>query len=185
MPVNLATLARVPRQQGNVGAIPFTGFPHGLNTAIPAGQLRPTELSTSVNWKINKGGQLETRRPLVKYSTKATSGDIISMADVPIGTTTYKLLGDDDHKVYYLDGNLQATLIGTAEDDVEIIAYNGCAIILDGSYIKYLDGVTSIKIAYDGGSGSSGFQFDKTSESQDSTLKLGDGTNTSIGLKFS
>lgn len=164
------------------GMILLEGFPHGLNTAIPAFQLAPTEMAACVNWKVNARGQLETRRPVVQYTDTAV-GTIKSMAGVPIGSTTYKLFTDSDHKLYYLSG-LTPTLIGTLEGATEIIAYNEYAILLDESYIKYLDTDLTIKIAYDDGTGTSGYQFDNSADEDSGSFQLGDGTNTKVAQQF-
>jgi len=180
--------ARAPKRKRPGGVIPLAGFPHGLRTDVPAFQIQKTELAKCINYKFLKGGKLESRAPIIKYSNSATTSNatVKLFERVPIGGTNRDLLVDSNFKLYYLDGSLDPTSIGTLEGDAVILAYNGVAVILDGSYIKYLDGVgaANLKIAYDDGTGTSGYQFDNISGDEDSTVKLGDGTNTRIAYKF-
>lgn len=168
------------------GILKFDGFPHGLNTSVPALRIAKSEASALINYKIRKGGKLVTRSPVKLYSNSATTSNaaVETIAQANIGGTNYTLLVDENHVLYYLDGSLDPTTIGTLEGDAQILSYNGIAVILDGSYIKYLDGVTSVKIAYDAGTGSSGYQFDFTSEDNDDSIQLGDGTNSRVAQKF-
>jgi len=159
----------------------LNGFPHGLNTALPAFQIATTEMARCVNWKINKGG-LETRPAVVRY-TDTSIGVPKSIADVPIGSTTYQLVSDADYKLYYINGTTPV-LIGTLKGEAEIIAYNGYAVLLDGSYIKYLDDSLTIKIAYDDGTGTSGYQFDKSSGENSGSFQLGNGVNSKVAQLF-
>jgi len=161
--------------------ITLNSFPHGLNTASPAFQLAPTEMSRCVNFKINKRG-LQTR-PAMKVYTGTAIGIPKSGADVVIGSTIYQFVSDDDYKIYYLVGTTP-TEIATAEGEIQIVAYNGVAVILDGSYIKYIDEDLELKIAYDDGTGTTGYQFDNSSEDNEDALTLGDGTNTAIAQLF-
>lgn len=179
-------LAEAGKGNDNYETIAINGFPHGLNTYVPNFRIAQTEASALINWAIRKGGKLVTRTPISVYSNSATTsnGIIDTIAEVNIGGTNYILLVDENYVLYYLDGSLDPTEIGDLEGATRIIGYNGVALLLDGDYIKYLDGVASIKIAYDAGSGSSGFQFDFTALDNDGSLQLGDGTNTRIGQMF-
>ena len=161
-------------------------FRHGLNTYVAADRIAQTEASKLVNWTITKGGGLVTRQPIIQYSTTGTISysSIKHIQEVKIGGTTYVLLVDANYRLYYLNGSLQTTYIGTLQGDATIISYNNVAVIMDGNYLKYLDGVSSIKICYDGGSGSTGTQFTYLSYDQDAFLPLGDGTNTRVAQKF-
>ena len=175
-----------PRQKSPDEAMSLSGFPHGLNTVQPADRIAPTELSECVNWMLKKGGTLSTRPCVAAHSTVATTGNaaVKTIATANIGGTLYTLLTDANHKLYYMDANLAPQLIGTLEGEASIMSYNGVALLLDGSYIKYLDGVSAIKIAYDSGGGLTGLQFDNLSLSNDTFLALGNGTNERVGQKF-
>ena len=169
------------------GVISFSGFPHGLNTSVPSLRIAKTEASSLINYVLKRGGKLVTRNPVVVYSADATTSNaaIKTIAQANIGGTNYKLAVDANYVLYYLDETYKHKTIGTLEGGAKILSYNGVAIILDGSYIKYLDGVSSVKIAYDAGTGSSGYQFDNTALSNDGSFQLGDGTNSRIHfLKF-
>ena len=173
-------------QKKQESVVDFNGFPHGLNTAVPSPRIEITECSELVNWKIKKGGKLITRDPIAVYSNSATTSNsaVKTIQGVRIGSTDYTLLVDANHIIYYLDGSLDPTSIGTLEGFATILPYNGIALIMDGSFLKYLDGVSSIKMCYDDGSGTNGFQFDYTSSDDDDTIALGNGTNTRIATKF-
>ena len=164
----------------------FVGFPHGLNSYLPIFQIQKTEASVLVNWNIRKAGQLVTRDAISRLTTASTTSNspVIAIAQVRIGSTDYILLQDANYNLYYLDSDPKPVLIGSLSSRCEIISYNGVAVLLDGDYIKYIDDLASIKIAYDDGTGTRGYQFDHTSESQDSSLALGNGTNTRIAAKF-
>lgn len=179
------TIARAKRRRSREQVIAFQGFPHGLNTSVPAAQIRQTECAALVNFKINRGGQLESRLPITVYGLTATTSNspVKTFVQIPIEGTNYELLIDANYKLYYNNSGT-LTLIGTLEGDAEIVAYNGVAILMDGGYLKYLDGISDIKIAYDDGTGTSGYQFDNSAGSDDSNLALGNGTNTRIAYKF-
>ena len=166
--------------------LPLTDFRHGLNTNVAADRIAPTEASKLINWKIRKGGGLVSRPPIIKYSATATTNNaaVKTCEEVNIGGTTYTLLVDANDILYYLNEDLEATTIGTLEGATTIMSYNGVALLFDGSYIKYLDGVTSIKICYDGGTGTSGYMVDDTALTQDAFLAVGNGTNTKAAKKF-
>ena len=166
--------------------LPLQDFRHGLNTYVSPDRIATTEASKLVNWMVRKGGSLVSRPPLIQYSTKATTSNasVDYIREVNIGGTLYVLLIDANHKLYYLNGSLEPTLIGTLEGDATIMSYNGVGVIFDGSYIKYLSSTSAVKIAYDGGSGTTGIQVSYLSTSQDTFLALGNGTNTRVAEKF-
>lgn len=178
-------LAQTNPRQNKTSIVAFNGFPHGLNTNIPSAQIAQTECAALINFKINPGGQLETRSPVVVYTSVATTGNaaVKTFIEVPIGGTLYELLVDDNDKLYYNNAGTP-TLIGTLEGDTQIIGYNGVAILMDGAYLKYLDNVSSIKLVYDDGTGTSGYQYNNRTGDDDSDLDLGNGTNTRIASKF-
>jgi len=176
-----------PKEKHPRQMLSFMGFPHGLNTSMPIFQIVPTECSALINWIIKKGGKLVTRDPISKYTTSATtnSSAVKTIAQVNIGSTTYILIQDAAHKIYYLDADLKPVLIDTLAANAQIIGYNGVAIIMDGSFLKYIDTVASgIKIAYDAGTGATGFQFDHSALTNDTYLALGNGTNLGVAQKF-
>lgn len=164
----------------------FQGFRHGLNTYVSADRIATTEASKLVNWMVRKNGSVVTRPVALQYSTTATTGSaaVTYIKEANIGGTLYTLLVDANHKLYYLNGTLQTTAIGTLEGDATILSYNGAALILDGSYVKYMTGVSAIKIAYDAGSGTTGVQFNNLALTQDTFLAVGNGTNTRAAQKF-
>ncbi|KKM98899.1 hypothetical protein LCGC14_1153260 [marine sediment metagenome] len=180
-------LLKVGRPSYKWGDIDFSGFALGLNTSVRPTQLKLTELAQCINFiNINPAGYHKTRGAINKYTNSATTNNspVKAFKKVFIGSTSYELLIDAAYKVYYLDGSLDPVAIGTLEGDGQIIGFNGVAVLLDGSFIKYLDGVSAIKIAYDDGTGPSGYQFNNRAGDNDSTLELGNGTNTRIAYKF-
>ena len=179
-------LAKVSGGAQRDRVLAFDNFKHGLNTFEPADRIAKTEASELINWMIVKGGRLVSRPVLLAHSTVATTSNspVRTIAHVVIGGTAYTLLVDDNYILYYLDANLAPQAIGTLEGPATILTYNGVAVILDGSYVKYLDGVSAIKIAYDAGTGLSGYQFDNTALTQNATLALGNATITKVGHEF-
>ena len=177
-------LVGLPSQRRPDSSIDVGKVPHGLNTYEPADRLAITEASKLINWKIEKGGKKTPRLPIAVYSTAATTNAIKYIKAVNIGGTDYELVIDSGYKLYYLNGSLVPTLIGTLEGDATVLNYNGIVIIFDGSYIKYIEDVSTIKIAYDGGTGSSGNQFDFTADDSNQTKALGNGTNLGVAQRF-
>lgn len=250
-------VARQPRRKRPENIISYNGFVHGLNTRVPAFQILQTEMSECVNFKVNKGGQLESRRPIMAYTTAATTSNakVKFFTKVPIGATNRELLIDENHIFYYLNSAKVPVSVKALEGDATIVAYNGAGVLLDGSYVKfyedatitgaskanpcvltcvghpfingqqvYISGVggmtqlngntytvanktddtfelsgidssaygiytsggiaSSVSLAYDDGSGSTGYQFDNRAGDNDTSLALGNGTNTRIAYKF-
>lgn len=161
------------RRQENV--LSFNGFPLGENTSVPALLLKPQELASCIDFKMNPGGQLETRPPVVKLITTDLK-NVNDIRDCIISGTTRTIFATGDavngYKVYYKNGTT-ATLIGTIDGAATITPYNNVALICDGSYLKYLDGVSEVKMAYDDGdeTGSGGF-YDNYSGDQDGTTAI-------------
>lgn len=186
MALSFGILSKMPRRKSKQGVISFAGFPHGLNTILPPSQLAKTELSESVNFKNMKGGSVATRAAVVKYSNSPVPGGnpITMSSGCVIGNTNYELIADSLYKIYYYDPALDPVLIGTAIGEVTCISFKGAAIILDGSYVKYIDDVASLKIAYDDGSGASAFQTNNRAGDNDSFLALGNATNVRVAVKF-
>ncbi len=183
----LQLLQKVKAPSYQRSTLPFMGWPLGLHTSIRPTGLKASELVECVNFMVyDQAGVLKTRPAINKYTTTATTGNsaVKEIKKVFIGSTAYELLVDAAYKIYYLDSDPKPVSIGTLEGACEIIPYNGVAVLLDGSFIKYLDGVASIKIAYDDGTGSSGYQFTNLTGDDDTTLALGNGTNTRVATKF-
>jgi hypothetical protein len=163
------------------GEISFSGWPLGENTSVPARLLKPQELEKCVDFKFNPGGQLETRPPVIQY----TDTDINEIHDIKtciVSGTARTLISAGDavngYYIYYLDGTTP-TEIGEVDGAATITAYNDVALICDGSYLKYIDGITEIKQAYD--DGTSGTFYDNyTGDSDDVTAV----STTGVGCKF-
>ena len=165
----------------------FDGFALGLNSAIQPHQILPNECAELVNFKINRGGQLQTRPATIAHTDTAV-GAIVAHAQCNIGGTNRELIVDTDKILYY---NLAGvpTQIGSvtlASNDVQIFPFKGVALICDGSYLKFCDGIgaTNLKMAYDDGSGTRGYQSQNLTGTDDSTLSLGNGTITRVAYKF-
>lgn len=185
---NLTQIARRQRRTSRSKPFVFKGFKHGLNTSVPPFQIAPTELADgTLNYKINKGGQLENRLPINTFTTTAASGSaaIKFLAKIPIGTTDYELLVDSGSACFYISGT---TPIGirTLEGEATITPYKSIGLICDGSYLKYINGVTSsgVKICYDDGTGTSGYQFDNRAGTSGSTMNLSLSSGTGAAYKF-
>ena len=160
---HLLKIARAARRQRPEKSFTFQGWPHGLNTSVEPFQISKTELARCVNYIIHPDGQLETRIPIKRYTTTATTSNaaIKFSIKIPIGGTSYELLIDENYVLYYISGTTPTT-ISTLEGEATIVPFKGIGLILDGSYAKYLDGVTaaSLKSCYDDGTGITGHQFD-------------------------
>ena len=136
--------------------VSFQGFALGENTSVPAFQLKLSELAACIDLKYNHGGQLQTRDPIVKYST-VQIGVIRDIASCSLNGTQYTIVTDAT-KVYYIvvsEGGavVTPTEIGTVGSPASIVPYNDVAVICDGSYLKFCDSTTAVKMAYDAGTG--------------------------------
>jgi len=174
-------IAKIQHMQTEPGDLTIQGFPLGLNTNVPAEMISAKELAVCKDMKINKGGRLESRRPLRIYTTVAATGEIKAIATAVISGTIRTIVCDSNNRIYYLNGTT-LTYIATAESEASLIPYNDVCLVADGGILKYLDGVTSLKLAYDGGD--DGVQFDNYLGDSDSEIKIGDGTNTRVAVKF-
>lgn len=184
--MNWANIANVQRVKKPEKSIIFNGFPHGLNTSTSPLRIRPTEVSALINWVIKPGGKLVNRDAITEYTTTAAASNasVDTIEKVIIGGTQRVLTVDANYKLDYLDTDPKPVNIGTTKGATQIVGYNDVAVILDGSYIKYCDGITEIKIAYDAGTGTNGYQFDYTGEDNDAQIGLGNGTNVGVAQKF-
>lgn len=177
-----ATKAGPAQKTRQYEAITFLESPMGINTVLGANQLEKDELTACFNWKFDKTGKLVTREGLTKTTNTPVPGSLVYATRVVLSATEYTLLIDSNNILYYIDDSSDPVLIGTLEGQAEVHSFGGYAIILDTGYIKTWDG-TTLRIAYDEGTGSRGYVFDN-SANDDSQLALGNGTNTRIGYKF-
>ena len=78
----------------------------------------------------------------------SADADVATIGSAIIDGTNRVLTCDENSALYYL---LNKTLTGidTAEGEAQFLSYNNSALVLDGSYVKYLDDLTGLKIAYD------------------------------------
>ena len=79
-----------------------------------------------------------------------SDAEVATIGSSIIDGTNRSLVCDENDVVYYLLNNT-LTEIDTAEGEAQFISYNNTAVVLDGSYIKYLDDLSGLKIAYDTG----------------------------------
>ena len=96
-------------------------------------------MAKCVNYKINAGGQLQTRRPLKRYTTSPTDSysPIVAHEKVVIDFLTFEVVADEANVIYYVSAG-ELINIGNASGPVQFVNYNGTCIVLDGSYVKYL-----------------------------------------------
>ncbi len=140
--------ARVKPVQVPENEVHFPGFPLGERTSVPVEQLSIGELAECINFKIYPDGNLESRQAITRV-TSAPVGKVHDMKACTINGVERTIVTDQD-KVYYLDSGVNNE-IGTIGNAGNIIAYNDVAIICDGSYLKYCDSLTEVKMAYDAG----------------------------------
>lgn len=173
------------RQYQQFPNVIFPGFPHGLNIALPTTQIEKSECNELVNFQIVKGGQVQTRHPITAHTSAVFTSNaaVVAAAYGPIAGTDRELFVDENGVLYYNNAGTP-TSIGTLEGAATLLPFAGVCLLLDGSYVKYLDNLTTIKIAYDDGTGTSGYQYNNKSGSADTTLLLGNGTNTRVAAKF-
>ncbi len=176
----------VPKENQPVGGIPIQGFKKGLNISVPARMLELDELAECVDFKINPGGRLESREALIKYTDTAMGGtagnSITDIQQVTLSGTQYKLIADTTGAVSYLSTSSGITPIAITSSGVGatyITPYNDVALISDGSYLKYCDDTTGLKLCYDGGE--DGTQFDNYSGQDDGAVAV---STSGVGCTF-
>ena len=141
----------------------FKDYKLGINLSKSDKQLSPGELLTATNWKYSDFGSLKTREGVktVMNAALGSSKYPKHIAYVP-GSTNYIYVVADDYKLYKLTGSEPSLAynasLGTLEGDATIVPFNGYGIVLDGGYIKTVQGDT-LALAYDDGDGDSGFQY--------------------------
>jgi len=170
----------IQKQKIPEASIAFNKFPGGLNTSVPSSMISKEELSECVNWKYNERGDLEIRGAITKYTSTACGKAVVSGGYAVIDGTGRTLMADTDDKVYYAGTSEVSTVIATASGEPHFLSYNNVCLVLDGSYVKYLDNVTALKIAYDTGK----YQVNNYSGDDDAAISVGDGTNIRAAVKF-
>jgi len=195
--IELVKKQKIPKSH-----ISFNKFPGGLNTSVPASMASKEELTDCVDWKYNERGDLEIRGAITKYTTAACGAGVVSVGYAVISGTGRTLIADADDKIYYIGdasavtmdgdgvtmggetvtmgGDSSTNLIDTAEGEPQFLSYNDVCLVLDGEYVKYLDGITDLKIAYD----TSEYQVDNYSGDVDAGIIVGNGTNIRAAIKF-
>lgn len=182
----LRALGQHRRRAAAPSPITWAGWPHGLNTVLPASQITAKELASALNWRYGQNGQVITRPPVYRYTAAATidAAPVVAAETVVVGGNTYTLEVDDQGRIYYLDVDREPVQItGTLENPPQIVAFGGFAVICDGGYLKYLDGTSAVKIAYDEGAGASGYQWQNLTATPAGSLPLGNGTTTRVAQK--
>jgi hypothetical protein len=168
---HLESLAQIPFQDVEREMMSFQRFPLGENTSVPAFQLDPKELAYCIDFKMNPGGRLESRPRFKAHTTVAAAAAIYDIVSANIGGTDYVIISAGT-KIYYLNGSLVPTEIGTVAGPSKLIPYNNTCLICDGGYLKYIKSITEIDLAYDDGdydgaiyNNATGYQDDSTTES--------------------
>lgn len=152
---NLTQVPRVPMQiKEEIQPIGLLGFPLGLRTSLPSSMLNDKEMSSCVDFFLNKGGQLQSRPAWKKYTDVAVTGGIISIGQGYVDGEYLEFVQGGDYKLYYLldvAGVLTPTLIGTLEGSAQIISYNDTVVLLDGGYMKEVRSKTELGLLYNSG----------------------------------
>lgn len=181
-----------PKRRKKYSSISMPGFRLGLNTVLEENLISNEEASELINFKLSEAGKtrggLVTRDPIVVETDFAVDSNaaVVVYDRAPISGTDRIIMVDENGLVYYNDAGTP-TQIGSLvleSGSVTATPFMGAMILFDGGYIKYLDGVTSVKLAYDSGTGTSGYQFDNSDGDNDTTITLGDGTNIRVAYKF-
>ena len=152
MSIKIGDIARQPRRKNPYETLIMNGWPKGLDTSVRAEMIDHDAMSWVCDMKLNDQGRFETRDAIYKYTSAATTGTVKNIEGAVIGGTNYTLIGDDDNKVYYLSGTAgtAVTNIDTVSGVPDFLPYNNVSLVLDGSYIKYIDNVSEdAKLAYD------------------------------------
>jgi hypothetical protein len=201
MPLPIPQQGKILFPKAQPMTIAFQEFPYGINKNSGAKQLQIGELVDCINFRYDADGRMITRRGLRRVTSTGTGGsdikyissglvdqkgvlfdehyfdeDGLTFGGTGLTETGFRhvlLVADADHKIYYVDGTSLVYIASnyTAEGDVTMAPFAGYVVIMDGSYIKYWDG-NYFKIAYDYGSGTTGYQFDDTGLTNDASWAL-------------
>jgi len=108
------------------------------------------------------------------------------VVEYPSSTESDELIvTKSDNKLYYLDGTRTPVLAGTLLGEATILPFGNYALLLDGSYVKYWDRANGvIKLCYDDGTGSRGYQHSGLGLTADTGIALYNGGNTKAGVRF-
>ena len=163
--------------------VEFKNYNLGVNLSKSDKQLSPGELLAATNWKYGDFGRLITREGVKRLTTSALASSkfVKHLAYVP-GSTSYMYAVTDDYKIYKITGS-EPTLaynssLKTLEGDAVIVPFNGYGIVLDGSYIKTVQGDT-VAMAYD--DGTEGFFYTNHCGENDASTNLYSGSVTRLG----
>jgi hypothetical protein len=135
-----------------------------------------------------ENGMLRTRDGLYQLTGAATglSGGkyFKTIAVIPVSGTTTILGVSDDYKLYKITGAEAAMAvnasIATLSGNTQILPFAGYAVLCDGSYLKYYSG-SAVNIAYDDGTGTSGYMWNHLTDDNDVSAKLYTGNMLTIG----
>ena len=162
----------------------------GINLNRSDKQLLPGELLTATNWKYGDFGKLQTREGVKKITNAALGSSKYPkhISYIPVGSNAYIYVVADDYKLYRLTGSepslAYGTLLGTLEGDAIVVPFNGYGIVLDGSYIKTVQGgAADLALAYDDGTGSSGYQYTNICGVYDASTNLYSGSVVKCGSR--
>ena len=178
-------------QQIMAGATTFWQRPHGIVLSVPANDLGPDDAIEALNMELNEKGKYQTRGGLKRVTSSTTTGGsaIMHMAYIPVGAKIYLLLVDASHRLYVeeitsYDGTAVSltpgTSIATLAGATTIQPFNTYGVIFDGSYIKYTQG-TTVLMAYDDGTGSTGYFYDNSCATLGETVDLYGASYTRCG----
>ena len=186
---NYRRLAQVRRRQVPKQIVRHDKFHYGLNVNDHPSHLVPGELAEAVNVMILESGKIRTREPVEKYTNTKLPAPVETHELCIIGNNSVEMVATNERRIYSLDINQDPSLIPAPGDNpffnkINFISYNGVAVILDGGYVKYIDESMTIKLAYDDGTGPTGYQFNDLGLADNNGILLGDGTNTRVASKF-
>ena len=159
----------VNKQTSQEEGIQLVRFPLGLNTVDPARTLGAQELADCVNFDISNNGRLVSRYGVKEHWTSSNTSAILMIAQGSINGSSRTVLSTSNKKLYYINGGA-LTEIATSDNRCYLVPYNDVMMVMDGGYLKYLDGVSSasLKLAYD----AAGSLYDTLSDGDDAYLGI-------------
>ena len=184
------------RKRPKMTTITFGPWHRGLVTNRQAEQASPRSCIELVNLIVTPEGHLKTRpgitrRCFVTFSPSGRGGPIEYMTDCRVGGIHYMIASAFDSVgnvsgLFRCAGGI-STQIATFTGDRELrfLSFADILIILDGIHVKYWDGAT-IGLLYDDGTApdSTNYQFCHRWEPDNTTLTLGNGTNSAVVHQF-
>lgn len=156
----------------------FGPWSRGLLTDRQAEQAKKSDLMEALNIVLVEEGIARTRDGSTLLCTGCT-GSVTQSEWVQVDDIWYQVIADSDGKIYKQVG-AGVELIGPFPGEVRFLSFMEVILIFDGESVKYWDG-TTVKIAYDDGTGTIGpYQYNNLLETDTKATAIRSGEKFTV-----